>query len=622
MLIQKTFSIIFITALLFSNLFAQKATQTNIKQPEISPELRKSAVEFLRQTIKEIPNLKAEENRQYFTIETARLLWKYDEKEARRMIEQVIEDFKKSHSAIIAKAKKANVSISDMYPSVKIAKQSKPPNLEHLQILSEFSKISKTKENLIFVLISIEPEMAYQFITEYPEIESIQGDQGYYSSIKPRIVDALLARNDLDKSLLIARELLEREFSSTYIDILRRIYKKDSSKGRELAEETLQKITSSADYKVTTFLLNLFFDTCEENKDINSKDSMLSVKSLINLAKLLGEYALTKYDVNNPWVLEDIAYKIKKYSPQQSLQIRQALKKKSQPIVNANATNTATREYWGWANDSRYPSNAPANRVVSVAIANANKAVSVSVSKRGYSKKTKSNMDEPRPKSDWEIRQERRVFLSEKLRNGSFTANEKRQLIEEIKGIVFSESVYQFTRPDGFLPVVEKLSGFAMICRDKELGKELLREAEVYIRPETKSYADYVSKLLLAMGYSSIDPKKSFQIIESLVSINGVIENAINLGEFANGEENLIVSGEANASFFLGEIGFTRNVFRQAESIPQFLRNLSESDFSRTKEIAKKFEKREIRMAANLLLLQSLFGENPATYRPRGIDFD
>lgn len=587
--------------LLFGNIIAQQTQSSPLKPPEISAELRKNAVDFLRQTIKEIPDLKTEENRQYFMIETARLLWKYDEKEARKLFEQTINKINKLRSDIIFEAEKVNIMLASSGDSLDWEKHSRPLTSEQIYRFSKFRIVSENQKFLLNILISFDPEMAYQFLSQTPNFPRNSSDSGYYSSYQPRIVEALLEKNKMEKALAIAREILSKEFSSTYIDVLRRIYRKDSVKGRELAEETLQKIVSSTDYKVTTYLLNLFFDRVLESVENNPRDVMLSEKSLRELANLLGKFALTKYDVNNPWVLEEVARKIQKYSPQQSLQIRKALKKKSQPIVNANATNTATREYYGRANEysnvsngAGYGSNRPAN--------------AAPVRRPKSSKTPTPQVKKTRQKNEWEIREENRLALIKKLQLGKFTSPERNQILEEIKKYVFSDGRGYF-RFEGYVKVINGLTEFAMASEDKEIAEKLIDEAVLWTKPTTKNYADYLSKTMIAFGYSRFHPEKSFEILEALTGINVVLENAIKLGEFVDMSSELISGSEVNLSYMLRDTPIGRQIFGDNRMIVFSILNLAKSDFGRTKSLASKFERAEMKMTARLLLLQTLLGE-------------
>jgi hypothetical protein len=622
MLINKTFAAVVVIALLIPNILAQPMIFPNIKQAEVSPELRKNAVDLLQETIREIPNLKAEENRQFFTIETARLLWKYDEKESRRMIAEVIREFNKSHRETIRRVRQAHVPLYDAPYNPQII--NKPLSWEHLQIRNEGRRSMKIQENLLLLLLSADPETAADFVSENSDLDASPGDQGYYSSVKPLIVEALLERNKVEKSLSIARQMLRQQFSAAYLDVLRRIYQKDPVKGRELAEETLRKVLSAdADYKITTYHLYNFFERAADS-GWNDSDGILSEKSLKELAALLGKAALTKYDLNNTWILEEIARVIQKYAPQQALQIRRALRSKPASIVNQNAVNTAPDEYWGSTNSyPYYPANAAnrsgnfmssnsvryTNTAVNAAWAAAEAANRAANRPARGSRKTRKVAEpvEP-PKSQWEIKQERKAYLLEKLQRGEFTGDEKKQFIKDLKEMVFVENPYHYLRSDGFISVVHMLSRLAMAGNDREIAQGLMAEAEIYVRPQPRTYTDYVSKLFLAMGYSAADPEKSFAIMESLGGINEFFENMVKFAEFIDDTGEFVIGREMNARFFLQERGQFRDFMQQSE-FPSFLHHLAKADFQRTKGLAGKFEKNEFKMAARYLLLESLLGE-------------
>nr|MDQ3321749.1 hypothetical protein [Acidobacteriota bacterium] len=64
------------------------------KKDEISPELRKEALAFLRETAAEVGSLRLLESRISFSSEMASLMWFADEREARAMYQTVFNDFR------------------------------------------------------------------------------------------------------------------------------------------------------------------------------------------------------------------------------------------------------------------------------------------------------------------------------------------------------------------------------------------------------------------------------------------------------------------------------------------------------------------------------------------------
>lgn len=614
MLIKKTLSAIFISILLFGNVIAQQKTIAQIKQPEISAELKKNAVEFLRQTIKEIPNLKAEENRQFFTIETARLLWKYDEKEARTMFEQAMNEIRHKLAEAkeeFIKREKAkwgkygdlsnttntsnlarvmyNQAISTVYEANRAVEVGNEK--EYYAVREKYKNLLAIRKNLIKNLSEVDAWEAYKFLDEtqktLPRFFLNPGDYEE-SRMLANIVDTLIVE-DIDKSIEIVRLSLKKCFGLKEIGMLNNIYKANREKGRVFAEEILQNATSLKHPGFYSSAFKRFLQFSIISKKQFPQNPLLSNDSIKVLVNLLGDSLLDSAS-GYAYDFEDSAKLIEKYAPVKSAKIRQKFRKKSKP--------------------ADYEENIPmsAEEAAERAAEAANRAVNEVKATQKKSKKSAEKVETPKPKDEWEVRQETKTALYQKIQNGKFTADEKKKIIEEIKQYALSNNRWGYIRLEGFIPVVAELALFSLASNDKEIAEGLMKEAEVFVRPETKNYVDYASKLFLAVGNSIHHPEKSFAIMESLGGINELIESAVKLGVFFDIESIYVPNGEVNGLFFLGELNITRGFSDTAELL-MFIQNLAKADFERTKNLADKFEKREFKMTAKILILESLLGE-------------
>ena len=81
--------------LLISAAMIAAQTTSETPKPDEKEKLRKEAVEFLRETVVDINNMRSLENRISFGAEIASLMWFNDEKEARQMYQGVDSDFRR-----------------------------------------------------------------------------------------------------------------------------------------------------------------------------------------------------------------------------------------------------------------------------------------------------------------------------------------------------------------------------------------------------------------------------------------------------------------------------------------------------------------------------------------------
>src|SRR6059036_808232 len=96
---ESLFTIPIVAALLVAAVWAQdqegkeSAPAQRRAQQEAQKEVQKRALELLDMVIKEVPNLRLPENRIKIQATAADYLWKHDEKRARTLMRQAIDDF-------------------------------------------------------------------------------------------------------------------------------------------------------------------------------------------------------------------------------------------------------------------------------------------------------------------------------------------------------------------------------------------------------------------------------------------------------------------------------------------------------------------------------------------------
>ena len=136
--------------------FSQKVE--NEKKGEISPELKKEAVAFLRETGGEVNNLRTLENRISFSAEIASLMWYQDEKEARTMFQSVINDFRGLFGQF-----DSQISAPDSVPD--IASGYSNDTSEKAQLSRKFMKAINVRQQIATTIAEHDPQLALEFFT-------------------------------------------------------------------------------------------------------------------------------------------------------------------------------------------------------------------------------------------------------------------------------------------------------------------------------------------------------------------------------------------------------------------------------------------------------------------------
>jgi hypothetical protein len=146
---------------------------------------------------------------------------------------------------------------------------------------------------------------------------------------------------------------------------------------------------------------------------------------------------------------------------------------------------------------------------------------------------------------------------------------------------------------------------------EKKIALQLLDEARGMIGGRAKNFTQLGAQVAVARAYAPLDAARSLAILESVVDqLNELIAAAVVLGAFLTEEiiqddeimmEPLtMISGEVFVNY-LGDV----NV-------------LASADFERTKALADRFQRDEIRISARLLIAQSILSPQPTN--PNGMN--
>jgi hypothetical protein len=139
---------------------------------------------------------------------------------------------------------------------------------------------------------------------------------------------------------------------------------------------------------------------------------------------------------------------------------------------------------------------------------------------------------------------------------------------------------------------------------EKKIALQLLEEARGMLPSRAKNFTQLGAQLAVARGFAPLDAARSLAILEPVVDqLNELLAAAVVLGSFIT--EELIRDDEimmepltmiSNELFvnYLGDVNA-----------------LASADFERTKALADRFLRDEIRISARLLLAQSILAPKP-----------
>lgn len=536
-------------------------------------DLRKDAVELLRETSAEVGNLRSLENRIGFSSEMAGLMWFYDAKEAAAMFQAVITDFKQLFADYDARMNAVALKPDDYdFRSNGFM----GGDDDKTRFMRKLTKAMGIRQQVALSLAEHDAALAFDFYSETaniitnPEIRAKLEERDAY--FETQFVKTL-ADKDAAKAVALARKSLARGVNWTQIELLQKIYDKDNAKGAEFADDIVKKlkddkVSASNLYNVGSFL-GLGAENSEKIKKEAGKKPMFSDRNLRDLANLLAQSILELKSSDESAYLTTLTANIElieKYAPARGVQIRAkfpALAKKQTPSSYAAATPTTIVE---------------AKEVQTAATAEAEAENSARKEQEETMKNVMKLSEKELPKEE----RDKIVANARKIINGMGSRREK-------------------------IMALSLLASQVAGAGDRELAAELMKDAQALVNPQPKNYQDFLEVWFLASALSGTDAEKAFPLLEDTVMrLNDTLAAFIKVGEFIDVSGEIIDDGEVQIGAFGGRM--MNDLTRELGAANVAIRNLAAADFGKTKALTNKFERTEVRILAKMLVLRAVLG--------------
>lgn len=523
----------------------------------VSPELKKDAVEFLKNTAVEVNNMRTLENRISFSAEMASLMWFDNEAEARAMYHNVINGFRQLISLYDAQLN-AFPETSEEMGDIMLGTS------EETRIAKKFMRALGVRQQITTSLAEHDARLALEFFTETaqaisnPDMRKRIEQQDTYFEM--RLLQQI-AENDIDAAFKFARKNVEKGLNYETIRLLRKIYEKDGDKGISLGEDILNKVKNDSPspygLRLISELLSFGEETAAnkiEKETGKTKRPVFSSQQMREMAEAMAQEILgredgTEYDYS--------ISQIEKYAPARAVQIRRKFG------IKKNSTS-------GVFNDP------------------------------GELTPPLKSVD-PNAKKD--IRTQLKENL-ENLGNKELDQEQKQKVVEQSRKIIDSIG----DRSEKILA----LSGLAFQVAslgDKKLATELLDSARGLANFQPVNYRDYLETWMLISGYAQVDAEKAFPMIEAAIyRVNDTITSFVKVAEFIDVEGEIIEEGEVQLGSFGG--GLTQGIVRELGIANSTVRTLAIADFKRTKDLTNRFDRQEVRILAKMLVLRAILGND------------
>ena len=540
-------------------------------ETEISAELKKQAVEFLRESAGEVGNMRTLENRISFASEMASLMWFHDEKEARTMMNAVVGDFKQLLVQYDSQINASGIELGDgeNYYGGFLGGGDQS---DKARLMRKLAKAMSVRQQMAMSIAEHDPQFALDFYAgslltfSNPQIRKRFGEQNSY--FEAQLVNQIAAK-DAGKALELGRKSLAKGLNYGHIELIKKIYEKDADKGAVFAEEIVGKLKDGKVGADDFYMLGAAFKLGADNYDKAKKDNkkpMFTEQHLRDLAELTAQGVLKRADSSEGRVSEYLE-SIEKYAPSRAVQIR---------AKAAAKTHRGTDETDGI-------------RVVSNGIATSVPAPPMrAVPTGGQNEKNE---------------QEEMMKSLQNLDKKQLPKGEREKVIAQARKIIAAT-------PNRLekIAALAALAGTISKLGDKELADEIMKDAQSLMNASPKNYQDFMEVWMVASALAQTDAEKAFPVLDDTIfRLNETISAFVKVGEFIDLSGEMIEDGEVQVGSFGGSM--VKELTRSLGMADVTILSLAKADFAKTKALTDKFERQEVRILAKMLVLRAILGD-------------
>ncbi len=550
---------------------AASQNPTDPKKPAEPKDLRTDAVEFLRETVGEINNMRSLENRISFAAEMASLMWFSDAKEGRAMYQGLTGDLRQlliKYDFELNNLAAPSIGEDEDYPPVGLFVEVS----SQAQLKRKFQKALQMRQQITLSLAEHEPDMAlafyYDSVAALTSAEFLSRGEEEDSFFLLQLMNQI-AESNAAKAAQLASKSLSKGVTYQHIELLKKIYAKDAEQGVEFASAVVGRLkTAKSDGAEAWVLSSLILFGEETAGKIGKGDDrkpVLTNQEIRDLVEILAQNVLSTGSENEIGNGTSYVELIEKYSPSRAAQIRAKNLKKNRAIGGSGDIDAI-------ASPTAESLNSEAER----------------------REKTINERLEAEKKVLEDVKNLDSTSLSDEARSKVVT--ESRKIIRQTPG------------KDRKVTGLSLLAAQVAKAGDKELADEIMKEAESFVNSQPKNYQDYLLTWMLIAGYAEVDTAKAFPMLtDTILRLNGTIAAFVKSAEFIDVQGEIIGDGEVQVGQFGGSM--LRNLIRDLKIAEPTLRSLAKADFAKTKAVTNNFDRPEARVIAKMMVLRTILSE-------------
>jgi hypothetical protein len=559
-------------------------------------ELEQKALVMLDEIIKDTQAFRVSENRLRLKTLSACLLWKHDEARARILF------------------KEAMAGTIDLLAN---QDEDNAPSAHMLQ------GVLQLRREIVQLLSSRDARMAREFLhATRPSKQAEEAANGRYGELYSDLqleysLATQITETNPRQALEFAEESLAKGFSYELINTLNTLKEKDHEAAAKLASAIVAKLrseppaTDSEAANVATGMFSIIFDA-ESDKSgnvIREGAPLLDEQGMRDLMEVNINLALKASPYSGRLqVFEKLMPQVQKYAPARVAELRRKLAQYKKPMTTSsdNDDEDSDGASADWEKYKAMMEKATAEELLAEAAKAQPGSSDLLYQAAAMKYAEKGDIDKAREIINKNISEPsaRKTYLSLIDQQASLSAAEQGKMEQVRKSLAGMR-----TNEERALALAQIATAVAA-KGDKKIARQLLEEAQSLVNYRAKNITQLGAQLMVVQAYAKIAPERSLMMLEPIVDqLNELLAAAVMLGSFVLDEE-VMRDDEIRMEMFTTMLPYVSQTF-----MPD-LSALASFDFDRTRALAERFQRDEVRMMARLLVVQSVLGEVAATPNP------
>lgn len=559
--------------------------KARLAEQEKQREIEKKAVALLGEIAAEADALKLGVNRISVFASVSVLFWKYDEKQARSLVNTAAQEIVGAQSA---EDEQGDAHQSDW-------------------------QIQESRRQLVQMLAPHDAEFALEIFrrTRSPEIaalmqspKNVLPNGNDYSRLQNEIntehrLANEIAQQDPKRAVKLARELLEKGISYALLELIDRLGEKEPEEAARLADEALRKfqdVDFSVSYNERNLAVNFLTRLMQKNEESSKSGGaekakfVVSETSLRALAEKLAVFFLRDPQVeSNYYQFSTLIPIVEKFSPSRANQLRQRESEIKQKLAQQNPYERL----------NQINQNADAETLLSEAQDAPSEMKSQYYTYAANKLAGSDNPERARAVINLIPDRRSREYALQNLNSNLFYKALNAGNIAEARRIAAQTTSNKSQQISLYIQIFNHTRQ----KQDDKLAREILDEAASRVATAPENGVEMSALFQLANAYASVAPETSLSMIEpSVTKFNELLNATLLLTRYGSGgNEPQNRPDEITSQFFhatIGQYGFYVN--------HNDLYKMAAANFERTKNLGDGFQRTEARIFMRLMIVQAI----------------